>query len=315
MNTSTNEHRKNKLLVHLTTGTKMKIIFELFFIFIISSFCFGQIVNFHDEETAKCGQHYFDPTTNSDFKNQDIKYKWGIAFKNGKAIYFDHQKMTGADFFPYPNPKYSKKTKRKILIHSYLIMESANYLRVLDTKVDDPFTALDEGQKIYCMKIENYKMFLKDEKSDWEPMTITFKGEIKSGKNYYGEDTLCKCLLFNIKTKWFEGNYEYVCEPDSSENAGTERLSQPATPFPTLEVIAHPVFDKLTAKIEEQINLICMDQRSRKITDDQSKTAMNRTKAIYKQMRNNMKANANKDLTLEQENKIKSAIDANRKSL
>ena len=99
-------------------------------------------------------------------------------------------------------------------------MDSPNFLRVLKSKKNDPLVPMDEGQKIYCMKIENYKMFLKGEKSNWEPVTINFKGEITKGENYLGYDTMCECLLFNITTKWFGGNYVYVCNPDFSEDSG-----------------------------------------------------------------------------------------------
>lgn len=194
----------------------MKIIFKSFFILAIGSFCFGQIMDIYEKADKSCGQHYIDPTKNSDFKSQNIKYKWGIAFKNGKAVYFDHPKMNGMDFHLCPSD--TKKIKQSILKNSIIEMGSPDHLIVHDSKKTDPLEGLEEGRKFYCMKIENYKMYLRDENSDWEPVTITFKGEITRGENYLGEDTESECLLFNIKTKWFKGNYVYVCEPDDPEH-------------------------------------------------------------------------------------------------
>jgi hypothetical protein len=134
-------------------------------------------------------------------KNSDgIEWKAGMAYKNGKAIYFDPDKLPSIEFFISLN-YLTNQTKYYPLfpggnlnwlsddnILSYYSIPVTNYARImLDSK------------KVLQYKISNDAIYLKDDNTDWEKM------EFRLIKTHPSSDVF---FLIYLKSRWFEGEYE-----------------------------------------------------------------------------------------------------------
>lgn len=84
-------------------------------------------------------------------------------------------------------------------------MASPNYLFVFDSSKKSPTGEIFESRKDFCMKIYKYQLWLKDLKSDWEPVTMKFLEEIPEPDH---GDECYPVMLLELKTKWFQGVYE-----------------------------------------------------------------------------------------------------------
>ena len=174
--------------------------------------CFGND-SMDAGKNLKCGQCYVDPVSLGDFKIQNIIYQHGVAFKNGKAIYIDAAKMKGADVFLSSEER--KERNHGVLKNSILAFLDQNSLWVYDSTKKDPYFQIVESKREYCVKIEKYKMYLRSEKSNWEPVSLEYLGNLKKTDMRREEDELNSCMLLEIKTKWFSGVYEVWSDEDN----------------------------------------------------------------------------------------------------
>jgi hypothetical protein len=150
-----------------------------------------------------CEKLYFDPSLKKEYLKQGINFKHGVAFKDNQAIYMDASEMQCGDL--YLSKKEILKRKNPILKYSILHMASPNYLFVFDSSKKSPTGEIFESRKDFCMKIYKYQLWLKDLKSDWEPVTMKFLEEIPEPDH---GDECYPVMLLELKTKWFQGVYE-----------------------------------------------------------------------------------------------------------
>ena len=138
--------------------------------------------------------------------DKDIKWKWGIAFKNGKAIYFDPYELDTIDFCVTHEYLTNQKKYYPIFPGGYVIWGYENnlvYIYLMPVTNFHPSSYIIKSEKIIHYKISNEAIYLKDDKTDWEKMEFRLiKEEPKPGVEF----------LIYLKSRWFEGEY-YIYEP------------------------------------------------------------------------------------------------------
>jgi len=174
-----------------------------------------------NEEVAKeydCGK-YVDPTSRSDFKISNIYYRDGVAFKDNQAIYIDADKMTIGEMFI--SKMEANNNLSDIVENGELDFLAPNTMCVQSTYKKDRYHSVSKTEKIYCMKIADYKLYINEKEGagNWEPVTMRFLSD--KLKYEHSVDTY-PCLSLEIKTKWFHGKYELRCSPETNPKPDPE---------------------------------------------------------------------------------------------
>jgi hypothetical protein len=134
-------------------------------------------------------------------QTNDILWHLGIAFRNGKAIYFDPDKLNTTEFtitqrfltnqkkyypiFPGGEIDWTSRTTNLVYIYSMPVMNYAQFII--------------KSQKIICYKVSNEAIYLKDEDTGWEKMDFRL---IKQNPAPHID------FLIYLRSRWFEGEYE-----------------------------------------------------------------------------------------------------------
>jgi hypothetical protein len=153
-----------------------------------------------------------------DFKKQDIKikYKYGVAFINGKAAYIDINKLIEtavAEMTVSKNwIKKHKMNKEKIIKAGRLFWGGYNNLNVLstyDVTINDPYDYLVETKIKYQYNVKDNAMYLSEDGKEWDKLEISIINE-KPDQEDLGPYTVPIFMIIHLKCKWFEGEYEII---------------------------------------------------------------------------------------------------------
>jgi len=136
--------------------------------------------------------------------NQTVVVRHGITFKNDIAIFLNQSEMNGGEMFL--RSRDIKSRPGKVLKCSMLNFDDANKMFIFDTTKKEPFIPILESQKVFCVKSENDQLFVKDNTSVWEPITMKYLKDIPEKQH---SDEKYPCMLIEIRSKWFRGTYEY----------------------------------------------------------------------------------------------------------
>ena len=147
----------------------------------------------------------------SKFDNSGLIWKYGVACKNGEAIYLDPTKLDRATL--YLSPEYIKKLKiknAKIAKASEISFEwqNGNYLYVYDS-ILFPEQDIDyDSKKKYSYKIENEYLFIYENGKKWDQVKIRIVKDFSPNFKKYGDEKVYMVIYFGCK--WFEGEYEII---------------------------------------------------------------------------------------------------------
>ena len=135
-------------------------------------------------------------------KSNDIEWNAGIAFRNGKAIYFDPHKLYTIEFYISPSYLTNQRKYYPIFPGGTLFWLESN-LSYYSVPVTNNPNRIIKSEKVLYYKVSNEAIYLKDDTTDWEKMEFRLiKEEPKPGVEF----------LIYLKSRWFEGEY-YIYEP------------------------------------------------------------------------------------------------------
>lgn len=141
----------------------------------------------------------------------EITWKYGIAFIEGKARYIDPKRLDQSAM-PVAISMIDKhrKENKQIIKAGRLIWDISDgeQVMVYNTTVNDPYFQDFNSEKIYHLKIKNYKTYLSEDKRTWEELKV----EVVDDKPKYNKDRYDPpvYMIIRLKCKYFEGEYEII---------------------------------------------------------------------------------------------------------
>ena len=140
--------------------------------------------------------------------NDNIKWNNGIAYLNNEPAYFDPRKI------PYPDLVVSKSESEKLqttdIPNGYLSFHSDKcVLDVYLTKAKDRYLYDVKTKKTYEYQICNQRLWIRERKGNWEPITIIYVKESKESLSGWKE--YAPCMTIKLKTKWFSREFTILC--------------------------------------------------------------------------------------------------------
>lgn len=141
-------------------------------------------------------------------EDPSIEFRYGVAFKDGKALYLDPEKMDQRILVitRYMAEKYRKR-KYSIVPAGKLIW-GWGVVDVYDTEIDSPRSEIWESERRYIYTIENNTLYLSTDEKNWEKVEITVVDE--NPPQEYGPFTCPVYMIVHLKCKWFENDYEII---------------------------------------------------------------------------------------------------------
>jgi hypothetical protein len=137
-----------------------------------------------------------------------IEFKYGVAMKDGKALYIDPDKLDQTDMIV---PEYVANLYKKKKMISIPSGKLSWYIRqgklfVYDTEVEYPRSEIFESEVSYIYMIENNTLYLSKDEKTWEKVEVTIVDD--NPPQQKGPFTSKVYLIVHIKCKWFENDYE-----------------------------------------------------------------------------------------------------------
>jgi len=137
-----------------------------------------------------------------------IELRYGVAFKDGKALYLDPDKLDQSTMMipKYAALKYQELNYTKI--PAGILAWGWGVVYVYDTEIDSPRSEIWESERRYIYTIENNTLYLSTDEKNWEKVEITVVDE--NPPQEYGPFTCPVYMIVHLKCKWFENDYEII---------------------------------------------------------------------------------------------------------
>jgi hypothetical protein len=150
------------------------------------------------------------PKTVKQSKKQKIHLVSGLAFRAGKALYFDFGK-SDFDYSEIYKSLHSSNNSKTDVLKDYAISFFPGELYVYDRDKDDTHLCgyNPHTQKIYFYKIENEKGYVGNKSGEWSPLNIKFIKNITDESD--PNEEYSPCMLVHLECKWFSGDYIMMC--------------------------------------------------------------------------------------------------------
>lgn len=148
---------------------------------------------------------FFVSILNAKEKTNDLVWDGGIAFRNGKAIYFDPDKLDTIEFFVSDIYITNQTKYHSIFPGGYLFWnaEEEGNLAYYSVSVTKPGYPINEMRKVINYQVSNEAIYLTDDKTNWEKMDFRL---IRTNPSPHVD------FLIYLKSRWFEGEY-YILRP------------------------------------------------------------------------------------------------------